>query len=168
MIAQTAEKPRTALMQAQSDARADGGVRQVRVTRSNILILRRLAGVSMRILAPVANYRGVSLAVEPAHKGGAAYRLLLAHRQDPDFDVVLAETLDAQAAAADWGYWADYLDLPRLADAQGEDKRPGRCERRRGGGLLAKRRPRFLNRRKCGEAGRVATVFAEREIICYE
>jgi hypothetical protein len=160
-----------ALMLAQPDPRADGGVRHVRVTRSEVLILRRFAGVNMRILAPVAAYRGVALVVESAEDGGVAYRLSLAHA-DPDFDVVLAETPDSRAVAEDWSFWAEYLDLPRLAEEGGAgvvSGSPNVTFSRVSNSVVAKRRPRFLARRKRGDAARTRVVFAnEREIVAYE
>jgi len=173
MFAKTSETPRSTMMLAQRDSRAEGGVRHVRVTRSDILIVRRFAGISMRILAPIASYRGVALAVEPGKDGGVAFRLSLAHA-DPDFDVVLAETRDGQAVAADWRDWAAYLDLPRLSQEDGEtraieeERSDDAAARRRPGGV-AKRRPRFLARRQRGEPARAGVVFeGEREIVCYE
>ena len=74
----------------QRDPRADGGKREVRLTRRDIIISRSLAGISMKIAIPVAAYRGVTLTVEPASNGGAAYRLSLTHR-DPDLHFVLVE-----------------------------------------------------------------------------
>ena len=159
-----------AVMLSQHDARAEGGTRHVRVSRSEILILRRFAGVDMRILAPVAAYRGVALSVETARDGGLAFRVSLAHA-DPDLDVVLAETKDSDAVAADWSYWADYLALPRIAESDGEMREvgEGRTTFARRRNAVAKRRPRFLARRKCGEPARAGVVFSdEREIICYE
>lgn len=161
----------------QRDRRADGGKRRVRVGRRDILIARRLAGISMLITVPVRAYRGVALDIEPTAAGGASYRLSLAH-DDPDLDVVLAETEDGGAISADWKYWASYLDLPRLAGKDGEfetlDPRlgqiaaPGPIARRRNSSV-AQRRPRFAARRKTGIVARMDTVYAdEREIICYE
>jgi len=159
------------VMLSQRDPRAEGGIRYVRVSRREILILRRFAGVDMRIRAPVAAYRGVALSIETAQDGGLAFRVSLAHA-DPEFDVVLAETKDCDAIAADWSYWADYLALPRLAWEDGETRevvaRRSAFARRRGA-VAARRRPRFLARRKCGDPARAGVVFSgEREIICYE
>ncbi len=157
----------------QRDQRADEGKRQVRVTSSDILIARRLAGISMMIAVPVAAYRGVALAIEAGNAGGAAYRLSLTH-QDPDLEIVLAETQDSGAAAADWKYWASYLDLPRLAEEEGETRAVDGADRepnfsRRRNATVAKRRPRFLSRRNRGDLARAETVYSgEREIICYE
>lgn len=161
----------------QRDRRADGGKRQVRVSRQDILIARRLAGIAMLISVPVQAYRGVALDIEPTAGGGASYRLSLAH-DDPDLAVVLAETEDGGAVSADWRYWASYLDLPRLAGKEGAfeplDPRlgqvaaPGPIARRRNSSV-AQRRPRFAARRKTGIVGRMDRVHdGEREIICYE
>ncbi len=158
----------------QRDQRADEGKRQVRVTRNDIVIARRFAGIAMMVSVPVRAYRGVALAVETAAEGGAAYRLSLAHN-DPDLDIVLAETRDSAAVAADWKYWSAYLDLPRLSEEDGKmlpieaPKGASLAIERRRNAAVFKRRPRFLARRKTGEASRGETVFvAEREIICYE
>ncbi len=166
-----AQRPVTSVVQR--DQRADEGKRQVRVTRSDILIARRFAGISMMVAVPVRTYRGVALAVEAAEEGGAAYRLSLAHH-DPDLNIVLAETKDSATVAADWKYWAAYLDLPRLAQEDGEilaveAANCGKALARRRNASVAKRRPRFLTRRKRGDVARCEAVFAgEREIICYE
>jgi hypothetical protein len=157
----------------QHDARADEGKRLVRLTRRDIRISRRLAGISMTIVIPVATYRGVALAVETTGAGGAAYHLSLTHR-DSDLDVVLAESNDADAAAADWKFWASVLALPRLYKENGKIEPVDRAQRknpfkRPRNASVAKRRPRFLTRRKTGVLSRKNTVFAgEREIICYE
>lgn len=158
----------------QRDRRADGGARRVRVTRSDILIARRFGGVDMMIAVPVPAYHGVALDVREGRDGAPCYRLSLAHR-DADLDIVLAETQDGGEAAAEWKYWAAFLGLPRLALEDGEfapidaaTPAQASVQRRRDVNVL-KRRPRFLSRRKAGDAARTEAVFAdEREIICYE
>lgn len=161
----------------QRDRRADGGQRHVRLGRRDILISRRLAGMSMLISIPVRAYRGVALDVEPRGDGGASYRLSLAH-DDPDLDIVLTETADGGAISVDWKYWASYLDLPRLAARGGEletlDPRLGGVAlretiARRKNATVVARRPRFCVRRKEGEEARMEQVHrGEREIVCYE
>ena len=175
---ETGDRAETQLQFAiQRDRRADGGQRRVRVGRRDILISRRLGGMSMLISVPVRAYRGVALDVEPRRDGGASYRLSLAH-DDPDLDIVLAETADGGAISADWKYWASYLDLPRLAARGGDfetlDPRLGgvalgeTIARRKNTSVVA-RRPRFCARRKEGDDARTATVHqGEREIVCYE
>lgn len=173
----TAAANRPEKLFVQRDRRADGGNRQIRLTREDVMISRRFGGIAMMIAVPVAAYRGVALDVRAGASGGASYRLSLTH-SDPDLDVVLAETQDGGAIAIDWKYWANYLDLPRLAPKDGELRaldRPAdpvagvEAFARRRNASVAGRRPRFLARRKGGDAARMAAVFAgEREIICYE
>ena len=166
-----AQKPLAENMQR--DARADEGKRVVRLMREQIRISRRLAGISMTIVVPVSAYRGVALGMETTCAGGAAYRLSLTH-SDSDLDVVLAETSNAADVAADWKFWASVLALPRLYSANGKAEPVDRALRkapfrRPRNATVAKRRPRFLTRRKTGVLSRKNTVFAdEREIICYE
>ncbi len=171
-VAQRLEK-----LPTQSDRRADGGSRQVSVSRKGVSIARRLGGVSMLIRVPVSSYKGVALDVEAVHTGIVAYRLALAH-DDPDLDILLTETQDPTAAAAEWKYWSSFLALPRLAAKDGEfaplEKTMGGVLlkdmlARRGASAVARRRPRFLVRRKVGDALHSANSYAgEREIIGYE
>lgn len=173
--ANAAHEPGVCLVQR--DRRADRGERRVQVMGADILISRRFAGISMMIAVPIKAYRGVALAVEPAAIGGASYRLSLAHR-DPDLDVILAETRDGGAVAADWKYWASLLDLPRLSgkDDAAEPLESGlafaptkHLRDRRRNVSVSKRRTRFARRRKLGELARADAVFSsEREIVCYE
>ena len=175
MFERHSAQERYSVGQIQHDPRADGGRRVVRVTRNGVLIERRLKGVSMTIGVPFAAYRGVALSVEPEPaSGAAAYRLCLSHA-DPDLEVLLSETKDSSLATADWKYWSFFLDLPRLAAENGEVAPLSAATgkrfflRRSNNVAVAKRRPRFLARRKRGEPARAAEMFSgEREIICYE
>ena len=119
MVESTIKRRSLEDLPVQRDWRADGGARRVRVTRSDILIARRFGGIDMRIQVPVPAYRGVFLDVVASADGAPCYRLLLAH-PDRDLDVVLEETQDSAAAAADWRYWAAWLGVPQLAADDGE------------------------------------------------
>jgi hypothetical protein len=177
MFGETLAAQRFEMLPAQSDQRADDGRRQVSVSRKGVSIARRLRGVSMLIRLPVSCYRGVALDVESICSGGVAYRLALAHN-DPDLDVLLSETQDPAAAAAEWKYWSSFLELPRLAAKDGEfaplETMMGGVLvkdsiERRGASAVARRRPRFLLRRKNGDPARSSISYAgEREIISYE
>lgn len=160
----------------QRDRRADGGARRVRMTREDVLIARRLSGVAMVISVPVSAYCGVALEVQPGEDGSPRYVLSLAH-SDPDLDVLLGDTQDFGAVAADWRHWAAWLGLPRVREEDGElQALDGAAEevvvafaRRRSESIVRKRRPRFLVRRKAGDSRRRKVVHAEeREIISYE
>ena len=92
--------------------------------------------------------------------------------------MILTETRDGGAVAADWKYWASFLDLPRLSGKDGAVEplqgppagapaKDMRARRRNVG--VAKRRTRFARRRKQGDLARADAVFSgEREIVCYE
>lgn len=146
------------------------GARRVRLTRSGVLIARRVSGVDMMISVPVPAYKGVVLQVVAGEDGAPRYRLLLSHR-DRDLDVLLVETQDSCDAAADWKFWSSWLGLPRIDAAKGELAEAERqaVRARRGNAAVRARRPRFLMRRKSGDLARTTSIFAgEREIICYE
>ncbi|MGJ0394900.1 MAG: DUF6101 family protein [Methylocystis sp.] len=160
----------------QRDRRADGGARRIRMSREGVLIARRLSGVAMVISVPVSAYRGVALDVQPSEDGSPRYVLSLTH-SDPDLDILLGETQDCGAVAADWRYWAAWLGLPRLAEEDGElraldrpaEEAAAAMARRRSDANVRKRRPRFLARRKAGDPSRTRMVHSEeREIVSYE
>jgi len=86
--------------------------------------------------------------------------------------LLVASELDD--VAADWRAWSEAYDLPMmlveadgvarvLEDTIGERHQPPVHERRKGS-AAARRRPRFLARRKCGELGLRLVVKGE-EII---
>jgi hypothetical protein len=163
---------RTGPTLTQRDRRADTGERRIKMAGEDILISRRVSGIAMMIRVPVSTYRGVALAIRANADGGAHYCLSLAHR-DPDLDIVLAETQDGGAIAADWKYWSSTLNLPRLGDEEAETKlcsgEAPLAPRRLGAATLGYRRSRFARRRKLGVASRAEEVFSgEREIVCYE
>jgi hypothetical protein len=143
------------------DRRSDNGRRLIAVTRHYVLIERHVGGVKMRIAVPIAAFRGVALT--PRHRGsGCEHVVSLAHR-DLDLCVELEAANDGAAMALRQQHWAGYLNSCVLA---ADTARP---TRRRRGSAVAKRRSRFLGRRKPGDSRRTATVFDNgREIICYE
>ena len=160
------------------DARADGGRRQVSFDAGRVLIERSYSGISMRVGIAASSYAGVALALSLDAGGSPKYRILLAHR-DADLSVVLHEC-DGEDSVAEWKSWARYFALPRLVERfdGGFDKATnnlGQVElgaanaSRRRGAWISRRRPRFLARRRIGNASMSGVSFAgEREIICYE
>lgn len=158
----------------QRDRRADGGARQVRLKRGDILIARRFGGVSMMIAAPVKAYRGVGLVAFDDLQSDILYRLALIHR-DADLDIVLGEFRDGAEAQAVWSEWAAWFGLSQLA-LQGADwvriEAPAGVRsgaRRRHPSMIGRRRPAFLARRTTGDMHRLADIFTnEREIAGYE
>jgi hypothetical protein len=159
------------------DPRADSGLREVSVAAEAIAIDRRVAGVRMRVSAPVRSYRGVALGVRE-DVCGFSWRVTLIH-SDADMNVVLAEAENEAQAAAEWQAWADYFRLPRLTQrlngvVEAIERRfgaiqAGAVEPRRRGWPLKQRRSRISALRKAGPRGRAPVVHCdEREIICYE
>ncbi|HUO53794.1 MAG TPA: DUF6101 family protein [Rhodoblastus sp.] len=159
------------------DPRADSGQREIGIGAQAIAIDRCVAGVKMRLSVPVRSFRGVALALREGARG-FYYRLALVHA-DPELDIVLAEAENEQDVARDWMAWAEFFDLPRLAQGAegavalversfGEVKAREAQPRRRGWPLKG-RRSAMSARRKAGARGRTLAVYrGEREIICYE
>ncbi len=159
------------------DPRADSGKREVVVAADAITIDRCVAGVRMRIAAPVRSYRGVALSVQEGLRG-FFYRLALVHA-DPDLDVILSEAESEAEVAPQWRAWAQFFGLPRLMRSlRGADKPVEQAlgevsatlpQPRRRGWPLKGRRSAISARRKAGAGGRVLPMHrGEREIICYE
>jgi len=166
------------------DQRADGGERDVTLTRQRVTIRRRYAGVGMKIAVPTQAYRGVVLSLEEGARGRAHFRVTLRH-DDPDLSVILTEAFDETQILADWRAWADFLtqrplverDSGALEQAPAQD---GACEsegeasfpimpRRRGTPATWRSRGRFQARRRVGGAVMDMGLHkGEREIVCYE
>ncbi len=169
------------------DARADGGERDVTLTRSRVTIRRRYAGVGMKIAVPTQAYRGVVLSLEDAPRGRAHFRVTLRH-DDPDLSVILTEAFDETQILADWRAWADFLTQSPLVERDGGALEPAEREdepagadaaccpamaRRRGTPATWRSRGRFQPRRRMGltrggALGDIGLHKGEREIVCYE
>jgi Family of unknown function (DUF6101) len=142
-----------------ADPRSDNRRRVVDLDRTGVVIRRVFAGVSMAIRIDPNAYRGVALRVAGLEEGRFHYEVELLHR-DPDLSVPLAEGEDAAAAEAQWREWVGFLGLPALvgrtasADVQvnieGVDLDRRVPASRLRGSATARRRPRFLTRRKVG------------------
>jgi hypothetical protein len=155
------------------DLRADGAVRRVELSPGEVTIERQIAGVRMRLVLASTLYEGVALDVCGTAKG-AVLRVRLAH-DDCDLDIVLYEATDDRDVTAEWQYWAAFFGLPLLlAEHDGRLSQPfprlgaldvGAPRARRVPSDFAKRRPRFLTRRRVGESKERPVVHAEREII---
>jgi hypothetical protein len=157
---------------AAPDARAEGGVRTVFLDPQCIRIERVFAGVKMRLAVPVDSYRGVVLSWEDKAEQ-RLYRVILAHR-DCDFSVVLHEATDWTDVLSIWQRWARFFARPAIFNeeaAQGEKRlrATAPAPQRRRSASLAKRRPRFLSKRRRGRIGPLPNLLeGARELICYE
>jgi hypothetical protein len=157
---------------AAADARADGRVREIELTRTRVVVRRSLSGMRMAVNLPVAAFAGVGLRAVP---GEAAVAVVLAHK-DPGLALPLFVAFDTDDAFAEWRAWGAVLGLPLLVE-EGEGWREpfarlGRVRverprpRRRRRSVLKRRRPSLPLRRRRGELSAATPIHRdEREII---
>jgi len=139
------------------DVRADGGVRQVELHRERVVLRRAVAGMRMAVNLRVSDFLGIGLRGIDTE----AQMLALIHR-DPSLTIPLAISADRAELDAASAIWSEIFGLPQLP----EEERPEPAARRRRRNVIAKRRPRFLVRRRAGDASRELSVHrGEREII---
>lgn len=159
------------------DAVADERVRHVELHRERVILRRALQGMRIALNVPVKAFRGVSirLTAETAERA-AGFAVYLEH-VDPALSIELYAAENSDDIVAEWQSWARVLSLPPLvAGTDGAFHEPFpqigavRCKpaapRRRRCSALARRRPRFLVRRRTGMARVMPLVHREeREII---
>lgn len=139
------------------DVRADGGVRQVELHRERVVLRRRVAGMRMAVNVRVSDFLGIGL----RGLDSDAQMLALIHR-DPSLTIPLAISADRAELDTASVMWSEIFALPLLP----EEKRAEPAARRRRRNVIAKRRPRFLVRRRAGDTARELSVHhGEREII---
>ena len=139
------------------DVRADGGVRQVELHRERVVLRRRVAGMRMAVNVRVSDFLGIGL----RGLDSDAQMLALIHR-DPSLTIPLAISADRAELDTASVMWSEIFALPLLP----EEKRAEPAARRRRRNVIAKRRPRFLVRRRTGDTTREIPVHrGEREII---
>lgn len=155
-----------------SFAEAGGDSARVFVIERDRAVVRRASGETLTVA--LRDYRGVAVRMEPVGNTGAVRAWVELLHQDTSLTLPLAETDDPYDIYADWQGWAKTLNLPLLIVGQdGSVKGPlagmggviaARTVPRRRHSFFAKRRPRFLTRRKTGSSEGLAHV-AGREII---
>ena len=139
------------------DVRADGGVRQVEIHRERVVLRRAVRGMRMAVNVRVSDFIGIGL----RGLDSEAQMLALIHR-DPSLTIPLAISGDRAELDTASAMWSEIFNLPQLP----EEKRREPAARRRRRNVIAKRRPRFLVRRRAGDIGRELPVYlGEREII---
>lgn len=139
------------------DVRADGGVRQVELHRERVVLRRRVAGMRMAVNVRVSDFLGIGL----RGLDSEAQMLALIHR-DPSLTIPLAISADRAELDTASVMWSEIFALPVLPD----EERAEPAARRRRRNVIAKRRPRFLVRRRAGDTAREIPVHrGEREII---
>ncbi len=136
------------------DARTDSGTRHISITARRIEIERQVAGIAMRLAVPIRAYDGVLLACDEQAEP-RLYRISLIH-PDPDLSIELHRAVDCPGVLALWRHWAEFFRKPALY-GEGSTQARQRCtvsrpRPRRRGDQIAKRRPRFLKRRRAGNS----------------
>ena len=141
------------------DTRADGGIRQVELHRERVVLRRAVLGMRMAINVRVRDFSGIAL-----RDIADAQMLVLLHR-DPCLTIPLCISSDRDEIAAAWQMWSEIFALPQLTECKPAEPAP----RRRRRNAVRLRRPKFLTRRRIGDALNPANVHAgEREIIAPE
>jgi hypothetical protein len=143
-------------------------------------ISRRLpSGIPMAMRMPMDIFEGVAVRMVPASDGSEDVTIVveLLHR-DPMLSLPLMVTTEMDDVIADWRAWGRILGVPLLlVDADGSYRpvetrigcvtvQPMKPRRKRS--VLAKRRPRFLARRRTGDATRSVMIAPSREITSWE
>jgi hypothetical protein len=160
-----------------NDAVADERVRHVELHSERVILRRAVQGMRIALNVPVKAFRGVAIRLvrddEDQEAGVAVY---LEHI-DPALSIELFSAPNADDVVAEWQLWSRVLGVPCLVTgSDGVLKEPiphlggvrikAPSQRRRRRSSVARRRPRFLARRKAGHQRVVALVHAnEREII---
>jgi hypothetical protein len=159
------------------DAVADERMRHVELHRERVILRRAVQGMRIALNVPVKAFRGVSIRLMPElndQPGGVAVYL---EHIDPALSIELYSAENSDDVVAEWQLWSRVLGVPCLvAGSDGVLSEPfprlgavqfkAPAQRRRRRSSLAKRRPRFLTRRRPGVMRVVPLVHAgEREII---
>lgn len=140
------------------DARADGGMRQVEISRDRVVLRRAVRGMRMAINVRVNDFLGI--AVREADDG---QMLVLVHR-DPSLSIPLLVSTDDSEIEQASDTWSEIFALPRISEDTARAREP--AARRRRHNVIKTRRPRILMRRRNGRSlSEMAVHRDEREII---
>ena len=122
-----------------------------------------MSGLPVIVALPARSFRGVAARAIEDNLGNVTVTLELLHN-DLMLSVPLLVAHDLEDVAADWRAWADAYRLPMLLieadgvartleESLGAAVKVARARDRRKRRLSARRRPRFLARRKAGDLG---------------
>jgi hypothetical protein len=140
------------------DARADGGLRHVEISRDRVVLRRAVRGMRMAINVRVDDFLGI--AVRAADDG---HLLVLVHR-DPSLSIPLLASDDRAEIDQAAQHWGASLALALIDEDAISDAQP--AQRRRRHHVIRSRRPKILMRRRNGAAIDTMPVYRdEHEII---
>jgi hypothetical protein len=159
-----------------SDAVADERVRHVELHRERVILRRAVQGMRVALNVPVAAFLGVAIRLSASTDDAPARIAVMLEHRDPALSIELYAAPDSTDIVAEWQLWARVLGVPQLlADADGDFSEPyprlgavrfkAPTARRRRRSPLAKRRPRFLARRRMAVKRETAVHQGEREIV---
>jgi hypothetical protein len=160
-----------------NDAVADERVRHVELHSERVILRRAVQGMRIALNVPVKAFRGVSIRLTPEQDDKPAGVAVYLEHIDPALSIELYAAENSDDVVAEWQLWSRVLGVPPLvAGSDGSFSEPfprlggvlckAPAQRRRRRSSLARRRPRFLTRRRPGVSRLVPLVHAgEREII---
>ena len=159
-----------------NDAVADGRVRHVELHRERVILRRAVQGMRVALNVPVTAFLGIAVRLIAAANDTPARVAVMMEHRDPALSIELYTAPNSTDVIAEWQLWSRVFGLPQLvADAEGNFSEPyprigsvrhkAPTARRRRRSPLAKRRPRFLARRRTGAKRESAVHRDEREII---
>jgi Family of unknown function (DUF6101) len=144
------------------------------IEHDRVIVQKSLGtGLLVPTSVPIKDYAGVAVRMEPIGDLGNVRAFVELLHDDPALTILLAVTDDPEEIAGDWQAWGRTLNLPLLIIGQdGSVGMPlgahgiamARPKPRRRHSYFAKRRPRFLTRRKNGRPELMEQVTG-REII---
>jgi hypothetical protein len=160
-----------------NDAVADERVRHVELHPERVILRRAIQGMRIALNVPVQAYLGVAIRLSPEQDGTPAVVAVYLEHRDRALSIELYAAENSDDVVAEWQLWSRVLGLPLLVTgSDGAFNAPFpsigavRCkaptQRRRRRSPLARRRPRFLARRRAGVTRAAPLVHQdEREII---
>jgi hypothetical protein len=155
-----------------ADPAADGGSREIGVSRDGVELRRSVRGVQMCVQLPFSEYEGVVIRVL-APGGDPVIFLSLEHRDDA-LSVLLHASDDSDGIATSARKWSRVTGRPILvAGADGRLRNPAAARKPRPGNPRRSRRSALRNRRtavrlrsqRASRAIEKNIYFGEREII---
>ncbi len=159
-----------------SDAVADGRVRHVELHRERVILRRAVQGMRVALNVPVTAFLGVAVRLTAATDEAPARVAVMLEHRDPALSIELYAAPDSTDVVAEWRLWSRVLGVPQLVlDKDGNLSEPylrigsvrhkAPAARRRRRSPLAKRRPRFLARRRMVMKRDTQVHSGERELI---
>jgi hypothetical protein len=130
-----------------ADPAADGGRREIRVSRDGIEFRRSVRGVQMRVQLPFSEFQGIAVRVL-APGGGTPMIFLSLEHSDDALSVLLQATEDSDESAEAARKWSRVTGCPILiAGEDGRLRNPASVKSRTSGNARRKRRSALRNRR---------------------